>query len=154
MIWKRRRIRCKPSKVKRFSRTRDVRVRLEAAPRRNVASRLMDRRAFLIMALAGAADSGSAPTPPPATRVALAPPEPAALSGDAAFRSWSQVFIGRAIMAGLPAEVVTREMTGLAPDPRVASLDTKQPEFAKPISDYIRGVISDDRIAAYASSGD
>jgi lytic murein transglycosylase len=107
----------------------------------------MDRRAFLIMALASAADSGSPPTPPAVTRVALAPPEPAAQSGDAGFRSWSQAFIGRAIMAGLPAEVVTREMTGLSPDPRVASLDTRQPEFAKPISDYIRGVISEDRIA-------
>jgi lytic murein transglycosylase len=105
----------------------------------------MDRRAFLIMALAGAADSGS---PPPAPPGVAAPAEPAALAdGDPAFAAWSRVFVGRAILSGLPVEVVTREMTGLSPDPRVIALDSRQPEFAKPISDYIKGVISDERIA-------
>ena len=105
----------------------------------------MDRRAFLIMALAGAANSGS---PPPAPPGVAAPAEPAALAdGDPAFAAWSRVFVGRAILSGLPVEVVTREMTGLSPDPRVIALDSRQPEFAKPISDYIKGVISDERIA-------
>jgi lytic murein transglycosylase len=108
----------------------------------------MDRRAFMIMALAGAADSGSGSAPSPALKPAPAPPEPAAMSADTAFLAWSQAFIGEAVLSGLPAEVVTREMTGLTPDPRVQALDTRQPEFAKPISDYIRGVVTDDRIAA------
>ena len=108
----------------------------------------MDRRAFLIMAIAGAADSGSGPVAPPARAIVAAPPEPAAQSGDSAFQTWAAGFIGEAILAGLPAEVVTREMTGLTPDPRIDRLDSGQPEFAKPISSYIKGVVSDDRIAA------
>jgi lytic murein transglycosylase len=107
----------------------------------------MDRRAFLIMAIAGAADSGSGPVAPPSQPLAAATPEPAALSGDTPFERWSRAFIGQAILAGLPAEVVTREMTGLAPDPRVEALDSRQPEFAKPISDYIKGALAPDRIA-------
>lgn len=96
------------------------------------------------MALAGAADSGSAPLAPPTPPLADAPPTPAA---DTAFQAWSKVFVGQAILAGLPADVVTREMAGLTPDPRVDALDSRQPEFAKPISDYIKGVVTDDRIA-------
>ncbi|MDR3513899.1 MAG: lytic murein transglycosylase [Caulobacteraceae bacterium] len=107
----------------------------------------MDRRAFLIMALAGAADSGSGPSAPSAPQGMAAAPEPAALSADPAFEAWSREFVGRAILSGLPAEVVTREMTGLAPDSRVVALDSRQPEFAKPISDYIKGVVTDERIA-------
>jgi membrane-bound lytic murein transglycosylase B len=108
----------------------------------------MDRRAFMIMALAGVADSGSGPIAPPAPSAPpAAPPEPAAQSRDPAFEAWARAFIGEAILAGLPAEVVTREMTGLAPDPRVEALDTRQPEFAKPISDYIKGTVTAERIA-------
>jgi lytic murein transglycosylase len=107
----------------------------------------MDRRAFLIMVIAGAADSGSGPSAPIAPQGAPAAPEPAALGPDTAFEAWSQAFVGRAILAGLPAEVVTREMTGLAPDPRVLAMDSAQPEFSKPISDYIKGVVTDERVA-------
>jgi membrane-bound lytic murein transglycosylase B len=107
----------------------------------------MDRRAFLIMTLAGASDSGSSAVTPPPRQIAASTPEPVAPSGDGAFRTWAAGFIGEAILAGLPAEVVIREMTGLAPDPRIDRLDSGQPEFAKPISSYIKGVISDDRIA-------
>lgn len=108
----------------------------------------MDRRTFLIMALAGAANSGSDPQPPAVTPPGTqAAPEPAALSGDPAFEAWSRAFVGRAILAGLPADTVTREMTGLTPDPRVVALDSRQPEFARPISDYINGVVTEERIA-------
>ncbi len=43
--------------------------------------------------------------------------------------------------------MVDRELAGLTPNPRVISLDSAQPEFSKPIGDYIKGVISDERIA-------
>ena len=38
-------------------------------------------------------------------------------------------------------------MAGLTPDPRVAGLDSRQPEFSKPVSDYLKGVVTADRIA-------
>lgn len=49
--------------------------------------------------------------------------------------------------AGLSGSLVDRELAGLTPNPRVISLDSAQPEFSKPIGDYIKGVISDDRVA-------
>ncbi|MBA4013711.1 MAG: lytic murein transglycosylase [Phenylobacterium sp.] len=114
----------------------------------------MDRRLFLVLLLAGCAG----PTPPPPTHTPLpgpppAPtPAPAALvppttSGDAGFDAWRSDFRGRAIAAGLPGALVDRELAGLTPNPRVISLDSAQPEFSKPIGDYVKGVISADRIA-------
>ncbi|MDP3174171.1 MAG: lytic murein transglycosylase, partial [Phenylobacterium sp.] len=63
------------------------------------------------------------------------------------FDVWRGQFRDRAIAAGLPAAVVDRELVGLTPDDKVSSLDGRQPEFSKPVGDYIKGVISDDRIA-------
>jgi len=40
-----------------------------------------------------------------------------------------------------------RELDGVTPNPKVISLDGRQPEFSKPVGDYIRGVISEDRVA-------
>lgn len=49
--------------------------------------------------------------------------------------------------AGLSADLLDRELSGLTPDPKVISLDGRQPEFSKPVGAYIAGVVSDDRIA-------
>src|SRR6185369_503040 len=69
-------------------------------------------------------------------------------SGDIAFDAWAADFQPRAIAAGVSPEVFEREMAGLAPDPRVAALDGRQPEFSRPISDYLRGLVTDGRAAA------
>jgi lytic murein transglycosylase len=63
------------------------------------------------------------------------------------FDAWASGFYDRAVAAGVPAEIVQREMAGLRPDPRVAALDTRQPEFSKPISAYIQGVVTEGRAA-------
>ncbi|MFT4254774.1 MAG: lytic murein transglycosylase, partial [Caulobacter sp.] len=65
----------------------------------------------------------------------------------AAFNAWLADFKPRAVAAGVPQAVVDRELNGLTPNPRVISLDGRQPEFSKPVGDYIKGVISDDRVA-------
>ncbi len=103
--------------------------------------------------MAGVAD----PTPDMLPALSRTPPPPTPLnpqsasgpthSGDAAFDAWAEAFYERAIKAGLPADLLDRELAGLTPDPRVAGLDTRQPEFAKPFGDYIKGVVSDDRVA-------
>lgn len=106
----------------------------------------MDRRLFLLMALAGAANPQAEPDrvgPPP---LAIQPPGPAS-SGDPAFDDWARSFVDRAIRDGWPADVLRREFVGLTPEPRVLELDRRQPEFSKPVSDYVRGVISADRVA-------
>ncbi|WP_091737038.1 lytic murein transglycosylase [Phenylobacterium immobile] len=118
----------------------------------------MSRRGslFVVLALAGCASPGPVPAPyapPPPAAPVYAPPAPSlpvappTASGDMTFDAWSQGFFGRAVQAGIPADVVAREMAGLTPLPRVSSLDSRQPEFSKPVSDYIRGVTSADRIA-------
>lgn len=118
----------------------------------------MDRRLFLALTLAGCADPaldktlplqviGTAAGSPDAP---AAPPGPQPLdlstSGDPNFDAWRSAFTVKAQKAGIPAGVVTRELTGLTPDPSVGSHDVSQPEFSKPIGDYVRGVVSDARV--------
>jgi lytic murein transglycosylase len=106
----------------------------------------MDRRAFLALILAGAADSGPAPTPRPSPAPEVKSVADAS-AGDPQFDAWLRDFTDRSIKAGLPAEVITREFAGLRPDPAVLGFDNQQPEFSKPIGDYINGVVTGDRVA-------
>jgi lytic murein transglycosylase len=116
----------------------------------------MRRRYLLALyVLAGCASPPRpAPTPPtPAPVIAPAPVQPSqplsppTASGDQIFDAWAADFYPRAIAAGVQRSVLEREMAGLTPDPRVASLDSRQPEFSKPISDYISGVVTPGRAA-------
>ncbi len=113
----------------------------------------MDRRIFLVLLLAGCA--GPAPpkpdapsqVPPPGPTPTPETPAPPAPSVDAGFDAWRAQFRTKAIGAGLPAALIDRELAGVTPNPRVISLDSAQPEFSKPIGDYIKGTVSDERIA-------
>ncbi|MDG2531936.1 lytic murein transglycosylase [Caulobacter endophyticus] len=121
----------------------------------------MDRRVFLVLLLAGCADTTvNAPlapstpvAPPPVASKPAAPTPPSAVTAVetggqvAAFNAWLEQFKPKAVAAGVPQAVVDRELNGLTPNPRVISLDGRQPEFSKPVGDYIKGVISDDRVA-------
>lgn len=118
----------------------------------------MDRRVFLVLLLAGCADTSpqgpltavTPPSPAPQPRTPSAPPPVPATpvpAGELAFDTWLADFRIRALAAGLSAELLDRELAGVTPDPKVISLDSRQPEFSKPVGDYIKGVISDDRVA-------
>ena len=85
-----------------------------------------------------------APVPTPGAPTPVAPPT---ASGDMIFDAWASDFYPRAIAAGVSPQVLQREMAGLTPDPRVAALDSRQPEFSKPLSDYIKGVVTPTRDA-------
>jgi lytic murein transglycosylase len=63
------------------------------------------------------------------------------------FDAWAADFYGRALKAGVPRDVLDREMAGLTPDPRVASRDSRQPEFSQPISTYIKGAVTEGSVA-------
>jgi membrane-bound lytic murein transglycosylase B len=118
----------------------------------------IDRRVFLVLLLAGCAD-----TSPQGPLTAITPPQPAPKphtpaapqplpatpvpAGEMAFDTWLQDFRGRALAQGLSPALLDRELAGVTPDPKVISLDSRQPEFSKPVGDYIKGVISDDRVA-------
>ncbi|MBV8592880.1 MAG: lytic murein transglycosylase, partial [Caulobacteraceae bacterium] len=83
----------------------------------------------------------------PRAQTASTPATPLAAQAADYFTDWLKDFRVRAVASGIPAPVVERELAGLAPDPRVAALDARQPEFARPVSDYIHGALSDARIA-------
>jgi membrane-bound lytic murein transglycosylase B len=92
------------------------------------------------------------PTPAPAEPASIAPPpgdrlpvRPPTASGDIGFDKWSADFYSRALRAGIAPALLERELAGLTPDPRVESLDGKQPEFSKPVGDYIKGTVTDGR---------
>jgi membrane-bound lytic murein transglycosylase B len=118
----------------------------------------MDRRVFLVLLLAGCADTSpqgplTAITPPsPAPRPQTPAPTPTVPAtpvpaGELAFDTWLADFRQRAMAQGLSPQLLDRELAGVTPDPKVISLDGRQPEFSKPVGDYIKGVISEDRVA-------
>jgi len=91
----------------------------------------MDRRFFLTIAAAGLAGGAAA----------------GQLSGgEADFQTWLNSFFGKALAAGLPRTLLDRELSGLSPDPRIVALDSRQPEFSKPVSDYIESAVSVARV--------
>ena len=107
-----------------------------------------------MLLLAGCASPAAPPASTPIASHAEASAQPAqatitppVASGDLVFDQWASEFEARAVAAGIEPAVFRREMTGLTPDPRVASLDSRQPEFSKPIGDYLRGVVTTDRVA-------
>src|ERR1700744_2102289 len=107
----------------------------------------MDRRSFLILSLAGLMQPDSTPTPPvPDTPAPVVPPTPSGLT-QAAFDAWLQDFQTRAVAAGWSMDLLTQQLGGLTPNPRVLALDGAQPEFSKPVGDYVRAAVSDERIA-------
>ena len=113
---------------------------------------MMDRRSFLVLAAAGIADptqlgqvlpvQNAAPIPYNQLNGA-APSDPNALPG---FADWLSGFRARMLLEGWPSDLLDRELSGLTADPRVVAADGRQPEFAKPISDYVKGVVTEDRV--------
>ena len=100
-----------------------------------------------MLTLAGAADPGAPPGAPPVFSPTLLAPQPTVASGDERFDAWAKDFLDREIRAGAPAEVLTREFKGLTPDPQVLALDSRQPEFARPVGAYVRSVVTDREVA-------
>ena len=117
---------------------------------------------FLALVAACASPAARAPRPRP---VPTAPPKPApavpappaaapespqpgpvtppTVSGDMIFDAWAAEFYGKALKAGIPRQILDRELAGLTPDPRVAARDSRQPEFSQPISTYIKAAVTD-----------
>ncbi|HXQ47634.1 MAG TPA: lytic murein transglycosylase, partial [Caulobacteraceae bacterium] len=96
----------------------------------------MRRRAFLASGLAGLALPGAV-----SAAAANAPLD------QAAFDAWEADFITRASRQGVASDLLKREFKTVTLDPRVVALDGQQPEFSRPISDYIQSVASDERVA-------
>ena len=110
----------------------------------------MDRRAFLLLTVAGiASPGGTGEMPTSSTTLAQnSAAQPVLVSSiDTPFEAWMHAYLQRAIGAGLPADVLHREFEGLTPDPDVVALDGRQSEFSKPTGDYVRGAVTEARLA-------
>jgi lytic murein transglycosylase len=114
-------------------------------------------RLFLLVFLSGCASNPEAIRPPapineptPAAPAPAAPqPAPPAPSTPAAqpgFEAWRADFIVRAVAQGWDRSFLERELGALTPNPQIVSLDRRQPEFSRPVGDYVRSALSADRI--------
>lgn len=81
-----------------------------------------------------------ATAPAPAARAAPAQP------GES-FTAWRAGFRARALAAGVSAATFDAAFDGVAPNARVLELDSFQPEFARPIWDYLDSAVSATRVA-------
>lgn len=108
--------------------------------------RRRDLLSFAVCAAAAAPAAALAQTPPAVT--ALTPADLLGASGEAYFLDWLNDFYARAVALGLPRSVVDQALSGLSSDPRVIAHDGAQPEFARPVGDYVRAQMSGGRVAA------
>jgi membrane-bound lytic murein transglycosylase B len=102
------------------------------------------RTSFIAALLAATATMACAQAQPPVP--AYVPPA-FVTSGDPAFDAWRSQFVADAVNRhGLPAAIVEANLAGLTPDPTVVRLNSRQPEFVRPVWDYIASAVSDARI--------
>ena len=81
---------------------------------------------------------------------APASPAPSTVSTPApllSFAEWRTLLRSDAIAAGIDADLFDRTFAGITLDPRVVTSDSSQPEFTRPVWEYIDGAVSVSRIA-------
>lgn len=103
---------------------------------------MLRRVAFVLGLAVLAAVAGVAPM----TRAQGVDPTVFESSGDPGFDAWRSDFARRVIMAGRSPEVVRSVLSRAAPDPRVVQADQNQPEFVRPVWDYIDRAVTPRRI--------
>jgi len=79
------------------------------------------------------------------TEVAAVTPKPPP-DEDLRFYAFVQTFRADALKAGIQPSVYDRSMAGIARNAHIEELNTKQPEFAKPVWAYLDGAVSDLRV--------
>ena len=104
----------------------------------------MDRRIFLASAIAIALAARPADAQSP---VGPQPSDLLGVTGEAYFTDWLNAFYAQALASGVARGVLDGALSGLSPDPRVVALDSKQPEFARPVGAYVQSAVSAQRIA-------
>jgi membrane-bound lytic murein transglycosylase B len=100
----------------------------------------MHRRLFLTLAAASGVLASSA-------AANVQPSDLLGAAGDASFLDWLNGFYARELASGWSTTVLAAVLSGLAPDPRVLSSNSGQPEFATPIGLYVQHRVTPDGIA-------
>ncbi len=63
------------------------------------------------------------------------------------FAEWLAGFRSQAQAEGIRADVLDEAFAGVEPNPRIIELDSRQPEFARPIWEYLDKSVTDERVA-------
>lgn len=93
--------------------------------------------------------TGTAPTPPKkpeATTAELSGATDQVIVPSGDFSAWKADFRQRAMAAGIKASVFDAAFAGVSVNQRVLELDRYQPEFVRPIWEYLDSAVSDTRI--------
>lgn len=93
--------------------------------------------ALLTASTAGTVWAAATPTEMPATNVELAQTN---------FANFLSEFRSTALNAGISPELYDRATTGISVNPRVEELNEKQPEFVRPIWEYLSGAVTAQRV--------
>ncbi|WP_022961314.1 lytic murein transglycosylase [Halopseudomonas pelagia] len=64
------------------------------------------------------------------------------------FAQWRQLFRAEALAAGIEPALFDRAFSGITPDPAILRADQSQPEFTRPVWEYLDGAISPQRLAS------
>src|SRR5690606_12754182 len=96
---------------------------------------------LLLLAACAQAPAENLPTamPPAAIQTTAEAPLPS-------FADWRQTLRSEAIAAGIDAALFDRVFAGVTPDPAVLKADSSQPEFTRPVWEYLDGAVSSSRI--------
>lgn len=98
-----------------------------------------------ILALVACAATQQPPAPPaplPGAALTAAPAQPDLVK----FAAFMSDFRAEAIKAGIRPEIYDRSMAGLTPNAHIFELDGKQPEFVRPVWEYLDGAVSGLRV--------
>jgi membrane-bound lytic murein transglycosylase B len=108
----------------------------------------MAMAAAALAAGCAASDPGvTGPAAQAAPPTASAQAAPAAPAAQVPFPEWRAGFLSRARAAGVPEATLAAAFAGVEPNRRVLDLDGRQPEFTRPIWEYLDGAVSDARVA-------
>ena len=87
------------------------------------------------------ASQSAAPVSPPLAQVPARPEQPAL-----SFAEWREQFRQEALAQGITAQTFERAFAGITPDPAVLRADGSQPEFTRPVWEYLASATSASRI--------
>lgn len=98
-----------------------------------------------------AADAQPLPTAPVVTAPAIVPPvvptgDDLAIAPTQTFAEWQAGFRKEALAAGIRADLFDRAFVGVSPDMSVIKADRSQPEFTRPVWEYLDGALSPLRV--------
>lgn len=109
--------------------------------------RAISALALLLAAGQAAADTSQAPPERPgAASTGMEAPTPRPGS-PAEFRAWIRDFRDKALAAGIRREIFDAAFEGVSVNARVLELDAYQPEFVRPIWEYLDSAVSEARVA-------